>query len=304
MTASRTPLSDRCNGRWEALLPAIGIGTSFLTGKHTPCPMCGGKDRWRFINRNGSGDWHCNQCGHGTGIDLAMQFLKLDFRGVAQRLEEFIGDAPVKVKPPRDTKAERDEMLVLWRRSVPITPTCPAGLYLASRGIEPCAALRYVDSPPQMVAKIISPDGSHAVNIHRTFLDREGRKASMEKVKFLMKGDTPAGSAIRLSPVVDEMGIAEGIESARAAEKLFRVPTWAAIHAAGVEKFMPPEGIKRLWIFGENDLSFTSHAVSYALARRLTNAKEPIEAKVKIPEDVGFDWDDVLMNAAGRRSAA
>ncbi|MCW5705488.1 MAG: hypothetical protein KIT82_23260, partial [Bradyrhizobium sp.] len=45
----RTPLKDRARGRWKQILSvAAGIDSRHLDGKHHPCPMCGGKDRWRF----------------------------------------------------------------------------------------------------------------------------------------------------------------------------------------------------------------------------------------------------------------
>ena len=67
---NRLPLKDRAQGRWSGILPALGIGESFLTGKHGPCPLCGGKDRWRWDNREGRGTWICSKCGAGDGIAL------------------------------------------------------------------------------------------------------------------------------------------------------------------------------------------------------------------------------------------
>ena len=34
------------------------------------CPMCGGKDRFRFDDKGGRGTWICSQCGAGDEIEL------------------------------------------------------------------------------------------------------------------------------------------------------------------------------------------------------------------------------------------
>src|SRR5262249_55128417 len=61
---------DRARGRWREILPQLGIETNFLRNKHGPCPICGGKDRFRFDDREGSGSYYCNQCGPGPGLLL------------------------------------------------------------------------------------------------------------------------------------------------------------------------------------------------------------------------------------------
>ena len=61
---------ERARGRWREILPLLGIETRFLQNKHGPCPLCGGKDRFRFDDRDGSGSYYCNQCGPGAGLLL------------------------------------------------------------------------------------------------------------------------------------------------------------------------------------------------------------------------------------------
>ena len=38
---------DRARGRWREILPRLGLEPQFLVKKHGPCPLCGGKDRFR-----------------------------------------------------------------------------------------------------------------------------------------------------------------------------------------------------------------------------------------------------------------
>ena len=40
-------------GRWPVLLPALGIHFP-AGGRAQPCPVCGGKDRFRFDNLQGA----------------------------------------------------------------------------------------------------------------------------------------------------------------------------------------------------------------------------------------------------------
>lgn len=59
-------------GAWTTLLPSCGVTTPGR-GKHGPCPICGGTDRFHFIDDHGGGEWHCRQCdmpNHGDGLDL------------------------------------------------------------------------------------------------------------------------------------------------------------------------------------------------------------------------------------------
>uniref|UniRef100_UPI003BB7B5C8 primase-helicase zinc-binding domain-containing protein n=2 Tax=Xenorhabdus bovienii TaxID=40576 RepID=UPI003BB7B5C8 len=42
---------------WQNLLPACGVDVP-AKGKHGACPICGGTDRFHFIDDNHNGDWH------------------------------------------------------------------------------------------------------------------------------------------------------------------------------------------------------------------------------------------------------
>src|SRR6476620_11694360 len=122
------PLKDRAQGRWAGILPTLGIGESFLTGRHGPCPLCGGKDRWRWDNLEGRGTWICSKCGAGDGIALVMQKHGWDFRQAAKQIETIIGSAPANVpKPGRSDRDKRDAMNKLWRLSKAVDADDPVG---------------------------------------------------------------------------------------------------------------------------------------------------------------------------------
>ena len=44
----RDDVHVRCEGRWPSILMALGLSPEFLKNKHGPCPMCGGKTRFRI----------------------------------------------------------------------------------------------------------------------------------------------------------------------------------------------------------------------------------------------------------------
>lgn len=141
-----------------------------------------------------------------------------------------------------------------------------------------------------MLATVTAPTGE-AVTLHRTYLEN-GRKAPVPYPKKLMQGLSSVGAAIRLFPVSENLGIAEGIETALAAAELFGMPVWSCISAGGIESFVPPAGVKAITIFADHDLNFTGQAAAFRAAQRL--ALTGYSVTVKIPDAPG-DWLDVLL---------
>lgn len=98
---------DAARGRWPDLLQQLGgLTPDQLTDKHQPCPLCGGKDRYRFDDQDGSGSWFCNKCGGkactgggGNGMDLLMRRMGWDFAEAAKRVKQHLAVIP---KPPTD----------------------------------------------------------------------------------------------------------------------------------------------------------------------------------------------------------
>jgi hypothetical protein len=65
---------DAARGRWVQVLGGLGVRTELLTGRHGPCPGCGGNDRFRFDDKDGEGTFLCSQGGGGllTGNGLTL----------------------------------------------------------------------------------------------------------------------------------------------------------------------------------------------------------------------------------------
>lgn len=298
-------IQDRAVNRWADILPALGVSQSFLTGKHGACPWCSGTDRFRYDNRNGSGSFICSRCGSGSGVDFVMKFLNVDFITARKEIEKHLGLARVSI--PAAASSDGDPQIKMksaWQRCCVLTGADPASRYLISRGLELAqwpSQIRYApdisyvhddksrSSHPAMVAKFVSPDAL-AMTLHMTFLDAQGNKADVPKVRKLAACKVPPGGAVRLAPSAETMGIAEGIETSLAASLLDGIPVWAALSAANLVKWVPPANAKHVIIYGDNDASLTGHHAAYSLGYRLKT--EGLSVDVRIPVNEGSDWHD------------
>ena len=294
-------------GRWRGILLTLGLPESCLRDRHGPCPLCGGKDRFRWDNRDGSGSYICGQCGAGDGMKLAMEYTGKPFPEIAREIDAMVGN--IRAEAPKPAMSDDDRRNILrdtYKATVPVEPGDLVHRYLAARGVDEViyppalrfgAALRDGEGGirPCMVAMVTGPDGK-PVTMHRTFLRPDGSdKAEMAAPRKLMPGDVPDGSCIRLSDYVagGPLGVAEGIETALAACAIFQMPVWATINTALMRRWHPPEGCTEVAIFADNDPAYGGQCAAYALAHRLATGKAPITVTVHIPKQVGTDWNDV-----------
>lgn len=314
------PLSERCIGRWRGILVALGIKPEYLTGRHTPCPFCGGKDRFRFADDKGLGTAFCNQCGDstrggylGTGVDLAKRLLKTDdFKVAAVEIERHVGGSALVMPKAADRGRLNDRAMGLWQSGLPLDGEDPASTYLRNRGIVlveypkmlrwmGCAPYTHEDKRrtfhPAMLALFVGPDTNQRT-LHVTYLTDDGRKADLAPARKLAPGAVPRGGSVRLANSAETIGVAEGIETALSAMILHDVPVWATLSAGQMINFQPPTAAKNIIVFGDNDVSCTGQSAAYGLAHRLIT--EGRRAEVRLPDMAhagpkGADWNDVVM---------
>jgi putative DNA primase/helicase len=285
------------DGKWRGILRGAGVPEIYLRKKHAPCPFCGGKDRYRFTDFIGRGDWICNQCGTGNGLNFLERYKKLDYRGALELASSLSG--AVKMDEVKE-KISREDSLAKMKKYLKKTKQIKVGSdvfnYLLKRGImfsEVVTDLReYRD---EMVAIIRDTTGS-GCQVHRTLI--------IDGVKLLMPGDLPAGSAVRLGKMQDGViGIAEGIETALSVTALRGVTCWAAVNANQLMKWEPPIGAKSILIYGDNDENYHGQMAAYSLANRLSRgAREYVSVEVNIPGRCGDDWNDVLTKSDALRA--
>ncbi|EOA2135849.1 phage/plasmid primase, P4 family [Escherichia coli] len=77
-------------GRWPYVLAGLSIDVPDSSRRHSPCPACGGKDRFRFDD-NGRGSFICNQCGAGDGLDLIKKVNNCDTTEAARLAADVLG---------------------------------------------------------------------------------------------------------------------------------------------------------------------------------------------------------------------
>ena len=309
--------TQAAKGKWRGILMALGVPETFLRNQHSPCPLCGGKDRFRWDNKEGRGSYICNSCGAGDGMKLAMKFTGRSFAETAAKIDLILGN----VKPDAPGKSERSDddnrraLNGVWRTSKPVQPGDLVDRYLANRNLDELVypqALRFAESlrdgeggiRPCMIALVGRYGQRKFDTIHRTFLRPDGLgKAKMASPRKLMPGQVPDGASVMLSEWTESgpLGIAEGIETAMAASAKFDIPVWAAISSSMMRKWLPPPGCEEIVIFGDNDPKYGGQAAAYHLAERLAAKNLPV-GQVLIPQLPGEDWADEWLRKSTRRS--
>ena len=85
-------------GRWASVLADCGVNASLLRNVHGPCPGCGGNDRFRFDDKDGSGSFICSQGGGGNlagdGVALLMHVTGKEWKDCVNLLGEAMGIEP------------------------------------------------------------------------------------------------------------------------------------------------------------------------------------------------------------------
>jgi hypothetical protein len=116
---------------------------------------------------------------------------------------------------------------------------------------------RRVETYPALVARVTAPTGN-LVTLHRTYLTDDGQKAPVDAPRKLMpypQDRSLRDSAIRLAPLPPCLGVAEGIETALAVQRMTGMPVWATGSAALLATWEPPAGVKHVTIWADRDRS-------------------------------------------------
>ena len=172
---------------------------------------------------------------------------------------------------PKTTSAHA---LALWRGAQPVAGTL-AETYLRERGFdEPSpATIRFLPRyryEPQgksyacMIAAIQAPT-REIVAVQLTFLHSGGRRKA--DVLETRRTVGPAGEgALRLAAVAEHIGVAEGFETAWAAQLMHKLPVWAALGTKRYLKLKLPREVKRVTIFADPDADGLLYAEKFRQA--------------------------------------
>lgn len=320
-------------GRWPAILSDLGVPESALRNRHGPCPGCGGRDRFRFDNRDGRGTFICGQGGGdelaGDGFTLLGHIFGLSFVDALRRVGDLLyvahPSSRVRILAPlrplpisNDSVAPARDPERAWRAINTVLSLCrspapdgPVAAYIAARGLSGIATdrpadlwearhLRYYNEGgswtehPAMVAAVRAVGGD-VLTLHRVYLNDRGGKATLPNPKRLMapSSDTWLGGAVQLYAADDRLALAEGIESALAVRLLTGWPVWSTVTAGGLEAVKVPATVKRVAIHADHDPAGLSAAER--LRERLTT--EGCDVAVVVPPKPGMDPLDLLTGA-------
>lgn len=275
--------------------------------RHGPCPVHGGKDGFRlFADYRDTGGGVCNSCGaHPNGVLMMMWLTGQSKEQVEQQIATFLGDkvvtpfnclsrAPTKSSSANPNMPDQKQMQILdriWRASLTLNDTNANALrlYLTFRGVysrrlpailrmHPKLGYYEFDENgksvlkaeyPAMIVPIVAPNG-FVVGQQRTYLTTSGTKAPVENPKKTRSAcENIAGSAVRLFPATDVLGIGEGVETMLAVELATAMPTWAATSAAMLRRVIVPKDVKTVFIWEDLDLNAAGETASAELSQRL-----------------------------------
>lgn len=224
--------------------------------------------------------YHCFGCGAaGDAIAWLEAVEGLSFVQAVEKLAGISDTAPLHsftvqkwMPKPFDEADGYREALAIWDAALPAAGTVVEE-YLRGRGIRGRISdqLRYAPrlrhSPTKsyfraMVARLADERGFCA--IQRTYLSNDAPiKAPIMPNK--MTKAAMRNSAVRLSAIAsDNLGLAEGIETALSARMIFHIPVWATLSANRLGEIEIPPDVKTVTLFADAGEVGIEHAFSAA----------------------------------------
>lgn len=218
-------IKAQARGRWLSILPALGGGDLLRTAskrngktyQHTPCPVCGGTDRFGLLpDVVDTGAAHCRNCGgFPDGFDLLRKINGWSLPWALQQVAEYIGGGACAEPVARDGGGVAESLGIspekqdARRKAISsILAKCqhePGEIhraYFQNRGIPAAADIRaasllyhpglpyYVNGKPLLdgkggwktwaaiVGRVSSSNGW--LGLQRVYLTKDGRKADDE----------------------------------------------------------------------------------------------------------------------------
>jgi putative DNA primase/helicase len=272
-----TDIHEVGQGKWRDIFYSLGLPEETVK-ENKPCVFCSGDDRASLLEYTDGTVYFCRQCKGHTPIDVVMKVKGWTFRQAADEIRKIAGH--IEPHKPKPIDASQVNNIIRGCRK----DNGEIKKYLANRGITsfPLKDVMYHPSLSTyadeaktmkhtggaMVAMIRNVKGE-LLGIHKTFITN-GYKAPIKNPKKMQKIRELKGGTIQLFPATKHIGLAEGIETALAVHQRFNIPVWACYSAHGLESVELPDFIEHVFIFSDNDDSYTGQAASYALAKRLT----------------------------------
>ena len=257
---------------------------------------------WGFDHATGESAGPIDMIYHATGWTDARLFAE------AARLAHMEMQTP-RSRPPEAPRPDHSqEVTRILNGCQPLGGTV-AEAYLRSRGVAAPDTPDLLFHPDLtdfdskrgwcgMVGIVRDGSGAPTGGIHRTFLLDDGSAKAPPGKKML---GPVAGGVVRLAslPGDGRIGVAEGIETALSAQRIFAVPTMAALSADGLRRFQWPADTTHVTIFADaGDAGMQAAAI---LADRLNAAN--IASCIQTPLH-GDDFNDDLRHGVAAEDYA
>ena len=319
-------VASHAQGHWLAILMRSGIAAYYLTRRHGPCPGCGGRDRFRFDDKDGRGTFVCGGGGDllaGDGFALLTHVHGWTPAEARRFVAGVLGlqsgvEAPTRrVQPPKVALASVDYSEAVhrvWNAARPLTGDCAGSRYLQGRGLalDSYPALRTHPALPYWLGREVIHTGAALVGIaqnvdgpaaglQRIWLDGNDGKAIIEhggeglpcKKMLSRHVGAMAGAAVRLGePTEGRLLVCEGIETGLACRELWPAwPVWCSLSTSGMRALLLPENVREVVIAADHDANQAGELAAKALADRLTTVG--VTVRIVLPPMEG-DWLNVL----------
>nr|EDZ37993.1 MAG: DNA primase [Leptospirillum sp. Group II '5-way CG'] len=262
---------------WSSIFASFEIDVPANPRRHGPCPVCGGKDRFRFDDRNGSGSWFCNQGDlhplgkqAGDGFALVADFFNIGYREAATKVREVSGE-PVRStdrKNPRPLtldKQNQEKISRILKNSVRLDEIDKNSRHMLLSG--KIAVQKYLQSRelpellPAEARLAVCPDGYDLIvpltsdrevpSLHITSLTADGSKRPLSwtggSCRYTMG---PLSGSYSSLPGADEQisvpgfpgvrfyALGEGLETVISGRLLTGWPSIFAVNANGIKSFL------------------------------------------------------------------
>ena len=295
-TPSVTDIVKASQGRWLYILTNLGI-TVPDNHKHGACPKCGGKDRFRFDDKNGKGTWFCNQCGHGDGLDLVKLVTGKETKTACQEVNKIILLPAFKeIAPTPIKKVSANKGIEHYEK---IKAFCSLGesQYLINKGFANHQCL--ITRQQYTQGEFSFPVGSLLLPLVGTdSLIKGGQLISLNGEKSLLSGSTLSGSFIivrqpekkPLEQIVITEGFATGLSLSKCLDALIVASVSATNLVKVAQQLRAQYPDAKIIIAGDNDFVDGKDNTGKMWAER---AGKAVDGWVTLPPThYKADWDD------------
>ena len=279
-------------------------GLELTRNKHIDCFICGKQKKLRIHEWEGSVRGIC-VCGSYSTIDLIVELTRQDFKTIAAEIDAAMGNnghEPMQ----KEKNSKREKAIQVFKESQAVSGT-EGHEYLKSRGIftPPAKGVRYGRTKQgKGLIALATNEFMEPKMLHCTYLENGQKTKRWNDDGRRMYSLSPKNSneplAIKLAAASSVLGIAEGIETALSAAQLYKLPVWATMNSGFLEKFIAPTGVKKLYIFADNDSNGTGLAAAFVCGKKnILNSNDVESVVIRWPEKLN-DFNDLIQQGDKR----